>query len=307
MKPVVSVLLPVYNGEVYLKPAIESVLNQTFGDWELFIGDNASTDGTRAIIESYRDPRIRVHRHATNIGLAPNWNFLLQNARGDYACVLGADDVFEPNHLERKVNLLQKFPDSPFIHGTVQIMDEHGTKTKIYEQNVPFEESRGAFLHRMLRGNPVNAHTTVFRLHEAKSIGFNTHYTFLLDWCFWMEFALNTSGMILYDNLITMKYRMHPQNTTNLQIKSFRWLIEGVNLQLQMLNEYANTFRNLGIDPEAEENRLTDNLWALAFQQARHGKWDEARQVWKIYRQYHGVFEMLRNVPSHYWKRLLAK
>ena len=51
MKPVVSVLLPVYNGEVYLKPTIESVLKQTFGDWELFIADNASTDGTRAIIE----------------------------------------------------------------------------------------------------------------------------------------------------------------------------------------------------------------------------------------------------------------
>jgi len=71
-KPIVSVLLPAYDGEACLKPAIESVLSQTNGDWELFVGDNASTGGTRDIIESCRDSRIRIHRHAMNMASATN-------------------------------------------------------------------------------------------------------------------------------------------------------------------------------------------------------------------------------------------
>ncbi|HXE42024.1 MAG TPA: hypothetical protein VN516_03280 [Candidatus Baltobacteraceae bacterium] len=234
-----------------------------------------------------------------------NWQFTVEKAVGEFACVLGADDVFEPNHLERKVDLFQKFPNSPFVHGAVQIIDENGDKVKIYEQNLSHEEPRAAFLRRMLPGNSVVAPVVMFRLREAKQkkIGFNSRYTILMDWYFWMELALNFSGTILYDDSITMKYRMHPQNISNLQMKSFRWLMETVDLQLQVVQQYANQFRQLGINPEAEQKIVTERLWALAFQQFRKGNRAEAKQVWQLYRQYHHIGEMFYNMPVHYWKR----
>ena len=82
----VLVGLPVYNGEAYLRQAIDSVLGQTFTDFQLFIADNASTDGTAAICQSYaaRDRRVRYHRHAANIGAMQNWYYTFRSTPSEY-------------------------------------------------------------------------------------------------------------------------------------------------------------------------------------------------------------------------------
>jgi glycosyltransferase involved in cell wall biosynthesis len=307
--PLVSILLPAYQSERYIGETIESALAQTFTDWELVISENASKDKTLEVIKKYSDPRIRLFCQEKTTSSAMNWQFVFEHALGEFGCVLGADDVFEANHLERKLSLLNQFPNSPFVHGAVHCIDENGAKTKVYKQEVPLEEAPATFLARVFPANLVNAHSALFRLRDAKAkkIGFDTRYTLLMDWCFWMEFALNTDGTILYDDLVTMKYRMHSQNTTSQQIKGFVWAIESIELRLNLLNRYADRWREMGTDPEMEKTRITKNLWALAFQQVRRGCWGGGARAWKDYREYHSVRAMFCDAPFHFWKRLQAK
>lgn len=93
--PGVSVGLPVYNGERYLAAAVDTILGQTFEDFELIIADNASTDGTAAIARDFakRDARVRYVRNATNIGAIANFNLVFKLARGEYFKWNGYDDM----------------------------------------------------------------------------------------------------------------------------------------------------------------------------------------------------------------------
>ena len=101
--PRVSIGLPVYNGERFLVQAIESVLAQTFEDFELIVCDNASTDASGAIAQTYveRDSRVRYFRNASNLGAARNFNRTFELSRGEYFKWLAADDLIAPTYLER--------------------------------------------------------------------------------------------------------------------------------------------------------------------------------------------------------------
>jgi glycosyltransferase involved in cell wall biosynthesis len=109
----VSVGLPVYNGEKYLSAALDSLLAQTFEDFELVISDNGSTDGTEAICREYahRDPRVCYQRSPVNRGLAWNHNRVVRLARGEYFKWAGHDDVYHPDMLRRCVEVLDREPD----------------------------------------------------------------------------------------------------------------------------------------------------------------------------------------------------
>ena len=111
--PRVSISLPVYNRKDYVKDAIESVLAQTYQDWELIITDNASTDGTDLVCQAYaeRDSRIRYYRQPENLGAARNFNHGFELATGDYFKWLASDDGIEPRFLEETVRALDQQPD----------------------------------------------------------------------------------------------------------------------------------------------------------------------------------------------------
>jgi glycosyltransferase involved in cell wall biosynthesis len=105
--PLVSVCIPVYNCNMHIGEAIESVLSQTFRDFELVICDDCSTDDTRSIIERYRDPRIRSVPNEVNLGMVGNWNRVMSLGRGKYIKLLCADDGLYPNCLSRQVEILE--------------------------------------------------------------------------------------------------------------------------------------------------------------------------------------------------------
>lgn len=109
--PLVSVCIPVYNCKNYVAQAIDSVLSQTFTDFELIIVDNASTDGTLEIIARYTDSRIRLIRNKTNLGLEANWNKSVREAKGEYIKLLPADDFLYPLCLERQVKAFENSGD----------------------------------------------------------------------------------------------------------------------------------------------------------------------------------------------------
>lgn len=110
-----SVCIPAYQAERYLAATIESVLHQTYPDWELVILDNASEDRTAEIARSYADPRIRVATNPTTLPLADNWNAVAGLAQGTYLKILCADDVLAPECLAREVAALDANPDMVMV------------------------------------------------------------------------------------------------------------------------------------------------------------------------------------------------
>jgi glycosyltransferase involved in cell wall biosynthesis len=129
------IALPVYNGEKYVAKAIESILEQTFSDYHLLIGDNASTDSTEEICREYakKDNRITYHRHRENIGASPNYNFLFQPQDATYFKWAAHDDILQPRYLEKCIQLLDDDPSLAIAHSLSVEIDEEGKQLRTYD------------------------------------------------------------------------------------------------------------------------------------------------------------------------------
>lgn len=127
-QPRVSVGLPVYNAEKYLEKALDSILAQTYQDFELIISDNASVDRTQEICQTYaaRDARIRYYRNAKNLGAVPNFNRVLELATSEYHKWAPYDDLIEPDFLARCVAVLDQNPAVVLCYSRAKIIDEAG-------------------------------------------------------------------------------------------------------------------------------------------------------------------------------------
>lgn len=134
----VSIGLPVYNGENFLGEALESLLSQTFHNFELIISDNASTDGTKAICEAYanRDPRIQYYRQQRNIGGAGNFGFVFQLAKSEYFKWATHDDVLHPEFLAECISALNLEPAAVLCQSLLNYIDSEGNELGIYNSNL---------------------------------------------------------------------------------------------------------------------------------------------------------------------------
>ena len=129
-RPSVSVGVPVRNGGRFIALTLQSLLAQTFEDFELIISDNASDDETESVCREFaaRDSRVVYYRHEQNIGLARNYNFLIKNARGQYFKWAAADDIHEAEYLRRCVDVLQQDDSVVLAYGKAAFIDEHGQR-----------------------------------------------------------------------------------------------------------------------------------------------------------------------------------
>lgn len=143
--PRVSLGMPVYNGESYLAEALDSVLSQSFGDFELFISDNASTDGTEQLAHKYagRDPRIRYSRNASNLGVSANFGRVFEETSGPYFKWVVHDDVLEPGYLAACVSLLDRAGDvAALAYPKTLLIDERGAVLGPYEDRMDLRDAR---------------------------------------------------------------------------------------------------------------------------------------------------------------------
>ena len=133
--PRLSVGLPVFNGEDFIAESLEALLGQSYTNFELIIADNASTDDTGNICRKYAkdDSRIRYHRHPQNIGLAPNHNFVVQEARGELFKWAANDDLYASTLLARCVEALDENPDIVLAHSWTAKINPAGEVTKAFE------------------------------------------------------------------------------------------------------------------------------------------------------------------------------
>jgi glycosyltransferase involved in cell wall biosynthesis len=126
--PAISVILPVYNGEHYLKSAIDGVLAQSLSDFELLIVDDCSTDNSWEYLNSLTDNRIRLYRNQQNRGLFYNLNFLIKQSHSDLIKLWAQDDVMYKDCLQKIVSFHQQYPQIGFSYTSVDYIDENGTR-----------------------------------------------------------------------------------------------------------------------------------------------------------------------------------
>jgi glycosyltransferase involved in cell wall biosynthesis len=124
--PAVSIGMPVYNGARFIQEALDSVLAQTYADFELIISDNASTDGTEAICRKYasKDTRVTYIRQPANAGSCSNFNYVLEHARGTYFTWLAHDDCLDPSFLDVMVRYLNEHADVVLCSGDVRVVED---------------------------------------------------------------------------------------------------------------------------------------------------------------------------------------
>lgn len=126
-KPLVSVILPVYNGERFIEEAIESILNQTFHDWELIIVNDGSTDNTEEAIRNYLDDgRMRYFMHDRNLGIAATYNMAFSKIKGEYIAIQEQDDISMSTRLDEEIRVLSRYPEVRCVFSSALFMDIHG-------------------------------------------------------------------------------------------------------------------------------------------------------------------------------------
>lgn len=156
--PKVTVGIPVYNGERFIKQAVDSVLKQTYSDFELIVTDDGSTDGTKAILDSIQDPRLIVISDGTNKGIAFRLNQQIDESRGDYFIRMDADDLMFPWRIEKEVNYLENNPQvdvmgagAIVIGNENELLGKRGLGQRNYNNNNDyFVQSR--FIHPTVAG-----------------------------------------------------------------------------------------------------------------------------------------------------------
>jgi glycosyltransferase involved in cell wall biosynthesis len=133
--PRLTIGLPVYNGQKYVAESIEALLGQSFTDFELIISDNASTDDTGDICRGYekQDRRVRYFCQPRNVGLAPNHNFVAEQAQGELFKWASNDDLYARELLERCINALDRYPDVVLAHSWTARVDDSGAVTKAFK------------------------------------------------------------------------------------------------------------------------------------------------------------------------------
>jgi len=147
-KPRVSIGLPVFNGENFLVEALDSILAQSFTDYEVIICDNASTDQTAEICNDYlqRDGRLRYFRNERNLGAAPNFNQTFHKSRGKYFKWASHDDLMTTDYIEKCVTALETDPKAVLCHSLVNLIDEKGDSLDIHNSNLVNSDSHHTYL-----------------------------------------------------------------------------------------------------------------------------------------------------------------
>jgi glycosyltransferase involved in cell wall biosynthesis len=147
-QPIASVIMAAFNSELYIKEAIDSILNQTLQDFELIVTDDCSTDSTAAILASYQDDRIRILHNEKNQGAPYSRNYAIRSAKGKYLAILDADDISMPNRLREQVDYLEENQDISGTGSYVWEINSSGQKTRTVQHPIKAEQVKCSMFFR---------------------------------------------------------------------------------------------------------------------------------------------------------------
>jgi glycosyltransferase involved in cell wall biosynthesis len=258
--PLVTVLMPVYNGEKYLREAIESILNQTFSDFEFLILDDGSTDNSLDIIQSYKDSRIRVVQNDENLRLIATLNKGIQLAQGEYIARMDCDDISLPKRLERQVEFMNLNPDVGICGSWVKTIGEK----KGYLWNFPtsFSEIKTKLLFRCTFAHPsIMIRKSMFTKHN---LYYDSNYLHAEDFELWQRsceyFSLRNIPEVLLKYRILSSSISH--SNSEIQSMTLRRIHEKTILRLG-LNIDVETLSYQSGSNISQVKNIYDNLIAL--------------------------------------------
>ena len=184
--PLISVIIPVYNGEKTLRETIESVLNQTESDFELIVINDGSRDATLDIVASIQDPRLKVFSYP-NAGVSASRNRGFSHAEGKFIAFLDADDLWTPDKLEAQLRVLQENPQAAVAYSWTDHIDESSQ----FLSPGPHVTLSGDVYARLLLGNFLsNGSNVLIRAHALTEVGgFDELLTHGEDWDMWLRLA----------------------------------------------------------------------------------------------------------------------
>ncbi len=310
-QPLISVVLPVYNRKKYLGQAIDSVLQQTYQNWELIIADDNSDKETQDFLENYTSiPQINIYYSSTNLGLFPNLNKAIKRCKGKYIIILCSDDIFFPNCFEINLNLINKYDEAQLILASINAIDAEG-KTIDSGQNfycdyisketklLQTEES----LPLLLKYGSINGTITgmFFKKSLYEQVGdFKEDWKHAADW----EWIYRVAGCssILFSRVNVVATRIHQEQLS---------VVNGENLSASL--EAAEMIKMLIADPRlitlesaprwALQN-MQMHLW-YAFKLAFKGYLSESLTIAKAVNKATGFtntfWTMVKLLP-HRWK-----
>ena len=183
MIPKVSVILSVCNGELHLKEAIDSILHQTYADFEFIIIDDGSTDATLEIIKSYNDARIKCVSNEKNIGLTKSLNRGVKEASGEYIARQDADDISLPQRLELQLHFLETHLQVALLGTGIYVVDAAG---KEIEKRIMQPNPQAS----LQRGNRIVHGSAMFRRGVVEEVGdYNEELKYAQDYELWLRMA----------------------------------------------------------------------------------------------------------------------
>lgn len=211
--PLVSVCIPSYRGAPYIEAAIRSVLAQTYTNFELIVVDDASPDDTCAVVESIRDPRLRLVKCAENAGAEGNWNRCLGEAQGKYVKIFPQDDLLHPDCLAKQVAVLESDVAGAvaFVFCARYIISSEGRR--LFRRGFPSRQSRvvhrDALTRMTLRrgGNLVGEPGAVlFRLSSVAKVGkFDASIPYVVDLDYWLRLLAEGSAYYIAEPLASFR------------------------------------------------------------------------------------------------------
>jgi len=291
MNPTVSIIMPCFNGKQYIQAAIDSVLKQTFDDFELIVVDNGSTDCTPEILDSVNDPRLRVFTLSER-GVSRARNLGLREARGAFIAFLDCDDTWSAAFLEKMHTVLASNPKAVLAYCGWQNLGLPGPRGEPF---VPPDYENPDKIATLLEGCRWPIHACLTR-HAAivEAGGFNTHLTIAEDYLLWME--VSVTGTIIRVPEVLAQYHHHDgvQATRNQTLAA----LDTFKAKQLFFRRHPEVTKQLGPD------KIEFLTWDKLMQQGNVLHWqgdiESARPIFrKVLLAGHGSFSAkLRMLPS---------
>lgn len=239
----IDILLATYNGEKFVKDQIESILNQTYEDFNLIISDDASTDNTLNILEEYekKDTRIKVFKKEKNEGLIANFEFLLKNVTSDYFMFSDQDDIWKKDKIEKSINKLKE-ENSGLVYTDLEIVDEslnviypsYWKYKKIYNKIKKYNNFEALYLNNFVTGCTILAKSKYIK--DILPLPRNSKFV-LHD--YWTALIISAKDKISFVEEPTIQYRQHKNNRVGSSRKSD---------QLEKFEDLRNLFIKVKIE-----------------------------------------------------------
>ena len=297
-KSLVSILLPVYNTEEYIRECIESLIGQTYSPIEILVCDDASKDNVNAILKNYHtQKKIKLFKNLENLGISRTLNKLTGISKGEYIAIMNSDDIAHPDRIEKQVEFLLKNPENDILGGGIEILKGQ----KVYKNNYNIVFQKDEDIKKQMRYTPGILHMTLMAKRDVFSnISYNPHLPAAVD----LDFLLKAKEQnYRFANLDTIlcSYRIHRKSVGSQRRKQqllsayyahklhrerMRWGKETTDISKVNFNHTSSFFTNLFLRLSSyrrEDNVITKIIRACIAPFSSVGRYCFFRKILKKY------------------------